>query len=84
MITVGSASEQVGDNRPLPLTSFSIVRGMHARKCWSTCTDGKLTLGKVAENSRVWRSPTRGMSSPSTMRRICNPVTGIISMCAAS
>ena len=31
----------------------------------------RMTLGKVAENSSVWRSPTRGMSSPSTMRRIC-------------
>ena len=28
------------------------------------------TLGKVALKSSVWRSPVRGMSSPSTMRRI--------------
>ena len=32
-------------------------------------------LGKVALNSSVWRSPVRGMSSPSTMRRICHART---------
>ena len=34
-----------------------------------------LTLGKVAEKSSVCRSPARGMSSPSTMRRICSENT---------